>query len=92
MGGLIGVRPKELLASAPRGGFRCEWWINDVSDAPASAYCNLVIRFDDGSWAGLGVATKLLGRVVTSGELARDVIAALGSDAAEIDWRTPQAG
>ncbi|MBX3029736.1 MAG: hypothetical protein KF809_06225 [Chloroflexi bacterium] len=89
IGGLIGVRPRHLVTSAPRGEFRCEWWINDESEAPSAAYCNVLSFFPDGSWVALGAAIKLLGRTVAASALADEFTAALGADGARIDWREP---
>jgi len=87
LGGAWGARPKDLLQEAPRGGFLCEWWINDVSEAPSAAYFNAVFRFRDGAWAALGCATKLLGRTVAAAADAERFVAALGADGTQIDWR-----
>lgn len=91
IGGLVGARPKQLLQAAPRGEFRCEWWVNDVSDRPAAAYCNVLCFFSDGSWAALGAGTKLLGKTVAASALAAEFIAALGPDGVQIDWQNPPA-
>jgi hypothetical protein len=89
LGGFLGARPKQLLQVAPRGRFRCEWWINDESDAPSASYYNLLCLFADGSWAALGTTTKSLGRTVAAVALADEFTAALGPDGVRIDWRDP---
>jgi hypothetical protein len=87
VGGMWGARPKDLLCEAERGDFTCEWWINDVSEAPFHAYYNAVFRFRDGSWAALGCATKLLGKTVAAAADAERFREALGADGVNIDWR-----
>ncbi|MCB0955848.1 MAG: hypothetical protein R2694_20735 [Ilumatobacteraceae bacterium] len=87
LGGAWGARPKDLLHDAPRGGFGCEWWINDASEAPAAAYFNAVFRFHDGAWAAFGCGIKLLGRTVAAAADAERFVAALGGDGMQIDWR-----
>lgn len=92
LGGAWGVRPKDVLHAAARGDFRCEWWVNDASEGPGASYLNIVFHFRDGSWAALGVATKLLGRTVAGAALAEEFLSALGSAGGAIDWRaTPTA-
>ncbi|MFN7151012.1 MAG: hypothetical protein ACK4V6_16230 [Microthrixaceae bacterium] len=89
VGGMIAARPKDLLRSEPRGGFRCEWWRNSESEAPTAEYWNMLFFFPDGSWAALGAATKLLGRATKARALAEEFTTALGSDATQIDWSIP---
>lgn len=73
VGGHFGARPKHLLHTAPRGEFRCEWWVNDVTERLAATYCNVLCFFSDGSWAAL----------------VEPFVAALGPDGHQIDWRDP---
>ena len=85
VGGLITVKPKELLHSCPRDGFRCEWWVNDT--AADAWYRNVLLFLDDGRWAGAGIATRLLGKTMKTATLAEEFTAALGPAAVEVDWR-----
>ena len=87
VGGAFRVRPKELLHTAPPGAVTCEWWDNEESGRPFNAFRNLILRFDDGRWAGVGVPVKLLGKTVKGAELGPELVAALGDAATEIDWR-----
>ncbi|MEZ5098385.1 MAG: hypothetical protein R3C15_00940 [Thermoleophilia bacterium] len=88
VGGMWGARPKEVLHAAARGDFRCEWWINDASEAPANVYFNAVFHFPDGAWAAMAAATKLLRRTVAAAALTEELVSALGSDGVELDWRS----
>ena len=87
IGGMWGARPKDLLHAAPRGQFRAWWWINDASAAPAATFANLLVAFADGSWAGLGAATKLMGKTVAAAAEAERFLEALGPDGSMHDWR-----
>ena len=87
VGGLVAVKPRELLYSSPRGEFRCEWWLNDTS--PEAWYRNWLLFFADGRWAGVGTGTRLLRKTVKAAGLSEEFTAALGVAAVEIDWRDP---
>ncbi len=85
VGGAFRVKPKELLHTADREHVTCEWWDNDEGARP-NLFRNLIIRFDDGHWAGVGVAKKLLRKTVAGDELSKELIAALGDAATHVDW------
>lgn len=87
VGGAFRVKPKELLHTAAPDQVACEWWDNDLGGRPANLFRNLIIRFDDGHWAGIGAPKKLLGKTVKGDELSKELIAALGDTATHIDWR-----
>jgi hypothetical protein len=86
VGGAFRVKPKGLLHESAPDRVACVWWDNDEGARP-NLFRNLILRFDDGHWAGIGAPKKLLGKTVAGDELSKELIAALGDRATHVDWR-----